>query len=161
MLIRTSVSIPAIMAVTLTKIPCYSPTPALPTLLRKNTPPNDYSSKRADSVSSLHSNLLPSSFPQPVIYHSLPPHPPIVVLSSTMNRIHSHSLYTNDFDRVFNDLISMTGRIKDKDGVSLIYVLAKGSPSCCLYFSFILSLYKIENTDRTNSYISLLNQHIL
>ncbi|QKX63204.1 uncharacterized protein TRUGW13939_10373 [Talaromyces rugulosus] len=151
------------MAVTLTKIPCYSPTPtlpALPAIPRKNTTPNDHS-KRPDSVSSLHSNLPPSSFSQPVIYHSLPPRPPAVIPSSTTNRINSHSSYANDFDRAFDGLVSVTGGAKDRDGVSSICVPAKGSPPRCPCLSFVLSLHETENTGRTDSHVPLPDQHSL
>ncbi|QKX64387.1 uncharacterized protein TRUGW13939_11561 [Talaromyces rugulosus] len=131
------------MAVTLTKIPCSSSTPALPALPalpRKNTPSNDHS-KGANSLSSLHSNLLPYPFSQPVIHHSLPPRPPAVFPSSTTNRNDDHTSYPNNFDRAFDGLVSATGATKDQDdGVSLICVPAK------------------ENSGRTYSHVTLPDQ---
>lgn len=114
------------MAGALTQTQSYSSAQSLFTPIARKTFSDHYSSKKAEPNPSLFSDSAYSHFSQPKRHPSLPPRPPVVVSTSTVDRTDGHPRYLNEFDRAFNDLAHTTRGMKSSDVMSPTCAVVKG-----------------------------------
>ncbi|KUL81634.1 hypothetical protein ZTR_09655 [Talaromyces verruculosus] len=114
------------MASTLTNIQSY--TSALPLFAPavKNTFSDNHYSQKAAPTPSLNSNSVVSQFSQSKRHPSLPPRPPVVVSTSTADRIDGLPRCPNEVDRAFNNLVPATIEMKSCDVESPVCAIVKG-----------------------------------
>lgn len=100
-----------------------------------------HSSQKADPIPSLHSNSIESPFSRSKRHPSLPPHPPVVVSTSTADRIDGIPRCPNKVDRAFNDPVAATRGMKSSGVESPVCAIVKGTLLLSPHVSSHLGLY--------------------
>jgi hypothetical protein len=103
------------MASTLTNTQSYSSPLPLFAPAAKNTSSDIHSSQKASPIPSLRSNSIESHFSRSKRHPSLPPRPPVVVSTSTADRIDGLPRCSSEVDRAFNDLVPATRGMKSSN----------------------------------------------